>query len=443
MTASAGTTRTAIGCTATAAPSATARATAAGVNLQRGEDGQAERHRSSGCPSRPSRSTRGPLRRRPGRSAGASRPEAPGQGIEGEERGARERHIPAHEGPAGRGGECREAGPHLEVQGNADHGGPAPGGAGTRSCRGTRLQVARGRGRRHRGSCPTGRSARTRRSGGPHDRPQRDVLLPTTRVTHLRSRGGVALCPLVARCPHGDHKPGPIPWMPRSSVAHRRPMPSFGTKSAAVGGGSSAGVRRPVDSVAGMKVTMLLCDAVQVADGKLYILGGGWSIIGRPGPSAVAVKIEVDLARGRPAAPLGPHLGGRRRACGDGRERPRAPNRRGRGEVHGHHPSGVPEGSPHRRRPGRQRRRHRTGGRHAGTPALVIDDESWPGRRSVSPIVHTPSRAGRPATPYYTRPMTTHDRPFAATSEDFVVGDVYRHWPGKTITSPTTTCSAC
>ncbi|MDA8379861.1 MAG: hypothetical protein M0020_03380 [Actinomycetota bacterium] len=43
-----------------------------------------------------------------------------------------------------------------------------------------------------------------------------------------------------------------------------------------------------------MKVTMLLCDAAQVADGKLYILGGGWSIIGPvPAPTAIAIKIDV------------------------------------------------------------------------------------------------------------------------------------------------------
>lgn len=43
-----------------------------------------------------------------------------------------------------------------------------------------------------------------------------------------------------------------------------------------------------------MKVTMLLSDAAQVADGKLYILGGGWSITGpTPTPSAIALKIEV------------------------------------------------------------------------------------------------------------------------------------------------------
>jgi hypothetical protein len=40
---------------------------------------------------------------------------------------------------------------------------------------------------------------------------------------------------------------------------------------------------------------MLLCDAAQVADGKLYILGGGWSLIGPdPMPTAIGMKIDVD-----------------------------------------------------------------------------------------------------------------------------------------------------
>ncbi len=30
--------------------------------------------------------------------------------------------------------------------------------------------------------------------------------------------------------------------------------------------------------------------------------------------------------------------------------------------------------------------------------------------------------------------MTTHDRPFGRYYEDFEIGDVYKHWPGKTIT---------
>jgi hypothetical protein len=43
-----------------------------------------------------------------------------------------------------------------------------------------------------------------------------------------------------------------------------------------------------------MKVTLLLADAAQVVDNKLYILGGGWSIIGPdPRPFAIALKIEV------------------------------------------------------------------------------------------------------------------------------------------------------
>ncbi len=43
-----------------------------------------------------------------------------------------------------------------------------------------------------------------------------------------------------------------------------------------------------------MKVTMLLADAAQAVAGKLFILGGGWSITGpNPVPSAIALKIEV------------------------------------------------------------------------------------------------------------------------------------------------------
>lgn len=39
---------------------------------------------------------------------------------------------------------------------------------------------------------------------------------------------------------------------------------------------------------------MMLCDAAQVADGKLFILGGGWSLMGPdPSPSAVAIKVDV------------------------------------------------------------------------------------------------------------------------------------------------------
>jgi hypothetical protein len=43
-----------------------------------------------------------------------------------------------------------------------------------------------------------------------------------------------------------------------------------------------------------MRVTLLLADSAQAVDGKLYILGGGWSVTGPdPTPSAIAIKIEV------------------------------------------------------------------------------------------------------------------------------------------------------
>lgn len=43
-----------------------------------------------------------------------------------------------------------------------------------------------------------------------------------------------------------------------------------------------------------MKLTMLLADAAQAVGGKLYILGGGWSLAGpEPTPMALAIKIAV------------------------------------------------------------------------------------------------------------------------------------------------------
>lgn len=43
-----------------------------------------------------------------------------------------------------------------------------------------------------------------------------------------------------------------------------------------------------------MKVTMLLADSAQAVDGKLYILGGGWSVTG-PGPSAFAIAMKIEV----------------------------------------------------------------------------------------------------------------------------------------------------
>jgi hypothetical protein len=47
-----------------------------------------------------------------------------------------------------------------------------------------------------------------------------------------------------------------------------------------------------------MKVTMLLADYAQVADGKLTIVGGGWSVTGpMPVPFAIAILFEVPWDR--------------------------------------------------------------------------------------------------------------------------------------------------
>jgi hypothetical protein len=56
-----------------------------------------------------------------------------------------------------------------------------------------------------------------------------------------------------------------------------------------------------------VKVTLLLADYAQVAEGKLNIIGGGWSVTGpAPTPSAVAMKVEVpwDQANNRHAIVL-------------------------------------------------------------------------------------------------------------------------------------------
>ncbi len=71
------------------------------------------------------------------------------------------------------------------------------------------------------------------------------------------------------------------------------------------GSGSDArvGRGRPVN------VTVLLCDAAQEVNGKLYILGGGWSVTG-PGPfqSALAMKFEVPWDQANRPHELNIHL---------------------------------------------------------------------------------------------------------------------------------------
>lgn len=43
-----------------------------------------------------------------------------------------------------------------------------------------------------------------------------------------------------------------------------------------------------------MKVTIMLADAAQAVNGKLYIIGGGWSVTG-PAPTAYAIALKVEV----------------------------------------------------------------------------------------------------------------------------------------------------
>lgn len=57
-------------------------------------------------------------------------------------------------------------------------------------------------------------------------------------------------------------------------------------------------VRRGRYAAPAMKAMLLLCDSAQVADGKLFILGGGWNIVGpEPAPMGLAMLFEVPWDR--------------------------------------------------------------------------------------------------------------------------------------------------
>ena len=46
-----------------------------------------------------------------------------------------------------------------------------------------------------------------------------------------------------------------------------------------------------------MRVTLLLADYAVVADGKLFVSGGGWSVTTPGAPSAIAMKLDVPWDR--------------------------------------------------------------------------------------------------------------------------------------------------
>ena len=48
------------------------------------------------------------------------------------------------------------------------------------------------------------------------------------------------------------------------------------------------------DETRDWRMTVLLCDSAQVAEGKLYVLGGGWSVCG-PGPFVHGLALKLDV----------------------------------------------------------------------------------------------------------------------------------------------------
>ncbi len=57
------------------------------------------------------------------------------------------------------------------------------------------------------------------------------------------------------------------------------------------------GSSRDQASVWVVNATILLCDAAVVSEAKLFVLGGGWNLVGPgPTPMAIALKIDVDYA---------------------------------------------------------------------------------------------------------------------------------------------------
>lgn len=92
-----------------------------------------------------------------------------------------------------------------------------------------------------------------------------------------------------------------------------------------------------------MRVTMLLADAAQEVNGKLYVLGGGWSVTGPAlPPMSIAVKLDVPWLESER-----PHEFGLELVDEDGRAVPagEAGTVRVEGTFEVGRPVGVPEGS--------------------------------------------------------------------------------------------------
>lgn len=96
-----------------------------------------------------------------------------------------------------------------------------------------------------------------------------------------------------------------------------------------------------------MRVMLLLADFAQVAENKLYVMGGGWSVAG-PGPTTMAVAVKIDVPWDQTNLT---HRWRLELVDADGQPVPR-PTPEGdqpimvSGEFEVGRPSGLPEGTP-------------------------------------------------------------------------------------------------
>jgi hypothetical protein len=97
------------------------------------------------------------------------------------------------------------------------------------------------------------------------------------------------------------------------------------------------------NNAAVVDVTMLLADSAQVAEGKLYVLGGGLTAIGpRPQPVALALHIKVPWDRANIAHELSIELHDQDGQMISHNEKPL----RFSGRFEAGRPAGLPHGSP-------------------------------------------------------------------------------------------------
>jgi hypothetical protein len=95
------------------------------------------------------------------------------------------------------------------------------------------------------------------------------------------------------------------------------------------------------------RVTMMLCDHAQVAEGKLYISGGGWSVTTTPTrPSSVAVLLQVPWTQANRKIDIKLRLVG---SDGEPVTQPNATGQTAPVEIAGNfevgRPAGLPEGT--------------------------------------------------------------------------------------------------